>query len=82
MREILTAALLLASIAASRAEPAGESAAPKSTESRDTQDFFDARGRLIGSVTKIGGVIYFNGPDGRLVGAAETIEGRRVYKTY
>ncbi|QGM99152.1 hypothetical protein [Methylocystis parvus] len=82
MRRFLTVALFLAALAPARAEPAGESVAPKSTENSDTQEFFDARGRPIGSVTKIGGVTYFNGPDGKLVGAAEMIEGRRVYKTY
>jgi hypothetical protein len=82
MRGILTVAAFLASAVALCAASAEESSAPKSTDLRDTQDYFDAGGRLIGSVTRIGGVTYFNGPDGRLVGTSETIEGRRVYKTY
>lgn len=82
MRTILTVALLLASIVASKAESAGETMAPRATDAGDTQEFFDARGHSLGSVTKIGGVTYFNGPDGKLVGTAETVEGRRIYKTY
>ncbi|WP_442753832.1 hypothetical protein ACNHKD_12600 [Methylocystis sp. JAN1] len=82
MRTILTAALLLASVATSNAEQAGQATAPKTTTAGDTQEFFDARGHLLGSVTKIGGVTYFNGPDGNLVGTAETVEGRRIYKSY
>lgn len=82
MRGILTVAFLLATLAAANAEPSNENAGPKLAENGDTQEFFDARGRPIGSVTKIGGITYFNGPDGKLVGAAETIDGRRVYKTY
>ncbi len=48
----------------------------------DTVDYFDGRGQLIGSVTKIGGVTYFIGPDGSQLGTAETVEGRRVFKSY
>jgi hypothetical protein len=33
-------------------------------------------------VTRIGGVTYFAGADGRLLGTAETIDGRKVYKSY
>lgn len=82
MRTILTVAVFLTSVVASRAEQAEETIAPKSAGAGGTQEFFDARGHSLGSVTKIGGVTYFNGPDGTLVGTAETIEGRRIYRSY
>lgn len=52
-----------------------------STESA-TVDYTDASGRLIGSVTKIGGVTYFAGPDGVPLGVAETVNGKRVFRRY
>jgi hypothetical protein len=36
-----------------------------------TTEYFDADGRLIGTVTKIGGVIYLAGPDGSPLGTVE-----------
>ncbi len=53
----------------------------KSSESA-TVDYTDASGRLIGTVTKIGGVTYFAGPDGVPLGVAETVNGERVFKRY
>ncbi len=53
-----------------------------SEKNSDTVDYFDGRGQLIGSVTKIGGVTYFIGPDGSQLGTAETVEGHRVFKSY
>ncbi|GLI92037.1 hypothetical protein [Methylocystis echinoides] len=47
-----------------------------------TVDYTDASGRLIGSVTKIGGVTYFAGPDGVPLGVAETVNGKRVFRRY
>lgn len=82
MRRILTVAVLLSSVLGSNAEPAGETVASRPADTNDTQEYFDARGHSLGSVTKIGGVTYFNGPDGKLVGTAETVDGRRIYKTY
>jgi hypothetical protein len=79
MRTILTVAVLLSSVLGSKAEPAGETIG---ADRNDTREYFDARGHSLGSVTKIGGVTYFNGPDGKLVGTAETVEGRRIFKTY
>lgn len=52
------------------------------SETGATVDYTDASGRLIGSVTKIGGVTYFAGPDGAPVGVAETVNGKRVFRRY
>jgi len=54
---------------------------PKGAESA-TVDYTDASGRVIGSVTKIGGVTYFAGPDGVPLGVSETVNGKRVFKRY
>jgi hypothetical protein len=79
---MLAAMLLLAAVVPARSEQGGESLVPKAKDSEGTREYFDARGRLIGSVTKIGGVTFFNDPDGKLIGTAETVEGRRIYKSY
>ncbi len=81
MRRMLAAILLFAAVGSARSED-GASVVPKARDSEATREYFDGRGRLIGSVTKIGGVTFFNGPDGKLVGTAEMVDGRRTYKAY
>jgi len=48
----------------------------------DTNEYFDGRGHLIGTVSKIGSVTFFFGPDGAPLGTMETIAGQRVFKKY
>ncbi len=62
----------------------GESDKPDQARNTEnaTVDYTDASGRVIGSVTKIGGVTYFAGPDGVPLGVAETVNGERVFKRY
>lgn len=76
---------LVAVIADANLARAATSEAPleqsKSMESA-TVDYTDASGRPIGTVTKIGGVTYFAGPDGVPLGVAETVDGKRVFKRY
>ncbi len=63
---------------AARAEPVeGDSA-----KAQESMDFYDARGRLIGSRTRIGDASYLTTPDGRVIGVSTTIAGRRVFRSY
>lgn len=84
IRAIVILAVLTSSGMAAHAQP-DESTIPMhraSNERSPTVEYASAAGRLLGSVTKIGGIMYFAGPDGRPLGKAETIDGRRVYKSY
>ena len=82
MRLVIALISVVASVSAAAAathesgvgQPAGLESA--------TVDYTDASGRPIGSVTKIGGVTYFAGPDGVPLGVAETVNGRRVFRRY
>lgn len=64
-----------------RAEPVDASAST-ATKGPDSTDFYDARGRLIGSRTRIGDASYLTTPDGRVVGVSTTVDGRRVFRNY
>ncbi len=77
-------ALLAAAVNGSYAFAEGTMASvePSKLEENTTVDYTDASGRVIGSVTKIGGVTYFAGPDGVPLGVAETVNGKRVFKRY
>lgn len=55
---------------------------PTRVSQTNSRDFFDARGHLIGSITMIGDVSYFTSPDGRVVGKASVVDGRRIYRSY
>jgi hypothetical protein len=80
-RVLLLTALVLAACSAHalEAEPAKE---PVSKDSGSTVEFTSPSGRPLGSVTRLGGITYFTGADGRLLGTAETIDGRKVFKSY
>ncbi len=47
-----------------------------------TQEFTDAAGRPIGSVTRIGDVTYYAATDGKPLGVARIVNGRKVFKAY
>jgi hypothetical protein len=53
-----------------------------SGKAEDSTDFYDARGRLIGSRTRIGDASYLTAPDGRVIGVSTTVAGRRVFRSY
>ena len=63
------------------AEPI-DAAAPAMAKGPDSTDFYDARGRLIGSRTRIGDASYLTSPDGRVVGVSTTVDGHRVFRSY
>lgn len=48
----------------------------------NSEDFFDARGHLIGSLTMIGNVSYLTTPEGKVIGVATIVDGRRIYRSY
>lgn len=77
-------AFLVAAANGSYALAAGNTASVEPTRVVEsaTVDYTDASGRVIGSVTKIGGVTYFAGPDGVPLGVAETVNGKRVFRRY
>ena len=76
---ILAGALWLAQSPA-YAEPSESS--PSRPAQTSSEDFFDARGHLIGSLTMIGNVRYLTTPDGKVIGVATIVEGRRIYRSY
>ncbi len=83
MRLSLTLIVIISGISSASAQQGQETPPPSSEASRsDTRDYFDGRGRLIGTVTEIGGVTYFIGPDGSQLGTAEMVDGQRVFKSY
>jgi hypothetical protein len=47
-----------------------------------TVEFSNANGKLLGSVTKIGGTTYYIAADGTTLGTSIVIDGRRVFRTY
>lgn len=51
-------------------------------KAQESTDFYDARGRLIGSRTRIGDASYLTTPDGRVIGVSTTVDGRRVFRSY
>ena len=80
MKSMIILAVLGIAHSAAYADPSeGVPSRPVQTSS---QDFFDARGQLIGSITMIGDVRYFTTPDGRVVGKATVVDGRRIYRSY
>lgn len=83
MRVPIILVLFTSTISSGSAQPTEPPLPTPAAESKsDTVEYFDARGRLIGSVAKIGGVTYFISPDGSLQGTAETVLGHRVFKNY
>ncbi len=77
---VVLAAIAIPGMGFANAASYGASAEQPKRADSATVDYTDAWGRLIGSVTKIGGVTYFAGPDGAPLGVAETINGERVFK--
>jgi YD repeat-containing protein len=82
MRIIFVQIVLIAGIGAAN---------PQSRESTSTTQqpvvtgdavdyYYDARGRLIGTMTKIGGTMYLAGADGEPIGTFETVGDRRIFK--
>ncbi len=59
-----------------------DTSGPTATKGLESTDFYDARGRLIGSRTRIGDASYLTTPDGRVVGVSTTVDGHRVFKSY
>ena len=55
---------------------------PSRPAQQGSEDFFDARGHLIGSLTMIGDVSYLTTPDGKVIGVATIVDGRRIYRSY
>jgi len=69
------------SLAQARAETS-DTSPPSPAAQTQTEDFFDARGHLIGSLTMIGNVSYYTTPDGKVIGVATIVDGRRIYRSY
>jgi hypothetical protein len=82
MRPFLILIATLANMSVAGAATDGASVEQPTRPEGATVDYTDASGRPIGSVTKIGGVTYFAGPDGVPLGVAETVNGKRVFKRY
>ncbi len=83
MKLTLTLILIISGVNSASAQQSDVTPPPPSAEmKRNTVEYFDGRGRLIGSVTEIGGVTYFTGPDGAQLGTAEMVAGQRVFKSY
>ena len=80
MKSMLILAALGMAHSTALADPS-EGVPPKPVQA-SSRDFFDARGRLIGSITMIGDVSYFTTPDGKVVGKATVVDGRRIYHSY
>ena len=60
-----------------------QSDAPKVQTAEQTSiEFRSASGRLIGTVTRIGGATYYAAPDGTPLGVSSVVDGQRVYKSY
>jgi hypothetical protein len=68
-------------LAPAHAEP-NESLPSSPAAQTRSEDFFDARGHLIGSLTMIGNVSYYTTPDGKVIGVATIVDGRRIYRSY
>ncbi len=78
---LVTVALMLGTVTVHGQEPdVGKPIQPKAA--RGTTEYFDGSGRLIGSVTNIGAVLYFTGPDGEPLGTAERVGDRLIYRTH
>ncbi len=56
--------------------------APSRPAQQSSEDFFDARGHLIGSLTMIGNVSYLTTPEGKVIGVATIVDGRRIFRSY
>jgi hypothetical protein len=82
MRRILILVATLANMSVAGAGTDGATVEQANRAEGATVDYTDASGRLIGSVTKIGGVTYFAGPDGVPLGVAETVNGKRIFRRY
>lgn len=85
MKSIIIASVLWAAhtipSAPARAESSVSLPASQAAQGR-TEDFFDARGHLIGSLTMIGNVSYYTTPDGKVIGVATIVDGHRIYRSY
>jgi hypothetical protein len=82
MKRVLFQSALVLAIGSAHAHESEQAKTQPGNERGSTVEFTNASGRPLGSVTRIGGVTYFAGADGRLLGTAETIDGRKVYKSY
>ncbi len=78
---LVIVALMLGSVAVHGQEP-GATSVQKPKLTSGTTEYFDGNGRLIGSVTNIGDVLYFTGPDGEPLGTAERAGDRLIYKIH
>ncbi len=79
---VATVALMLSTVAVHGQEPDAATPVQKPKVASGTTEYFDGNGRLIGSVTNIGDVLYFTGPDGEPLGTAERVGDHLVYKTH
>lgn len=80
MKSMIFAAVMWLAQSPAFAEPS--EIAPSKPVQTNSEDFFDAHGHLIGSLTMIGNVSYFTTPDGKVIGVAKVVDGRRVYRSY
>lgn len=81
MKPIIVMVLLVASatrLSAQQPDPNAVLQSPRSAGG--TSEYFNANGRLIGSVTTIAGVVYFTGADGAPLGTGEWVGDQFVYK--
>ncbi len=79
---LVIAALMLGTVAVHGQEPDAATPIQKPEVASGTTEYFDGNGRPIGSVTKIGDVLYFTGPDGEPLGTAERAGDRLIYKIH
>jgi hypothetical protein len=83
MKRVLFSSALVLAIGSAHAHESEQAKSAEPLKERgSTVEFTSPSGRPLGSVTRIGGVTYFAGADGRLLGTVETIDGRKVYKSY
>lgn len=80
MKRTVPAAILLAGVIA---VPARSEEFPATKLSNaGTIEYVSASGKALGSVTTIGGVTYYHGPDGAIVATSTIVAGRKIYKSY
>ncbi len=80
MKYAIAMVMLVGSICSVCAEQSNSVSEQTPVRDGGTTEYFDAEGRLIGTVTTIAGVTYFAGPDGSPLGTVEqrnSAEGAR-----
>ncbi len=80
MRIILVQIVLISGIGAANAQSRDSTSAASAAFGGDAVNYYDGRGRLIGTTTKIAGTTYLVGADGEPIGTFETVGDRRIFK--